>query len=75
MDSLNTSLMICHLCGHPVTITACTADENGKAVHEECYDQELATRSDGSIIPPRKNENDFGMSSLAFGNLFIPFLP
>jgi len=29
---------------------------------------------DGSINLPRKNENDFGMASFAFGNLVIPFL-
>jgi hypothetical protein len=74
MDALNTSPMICHLCGHQVTITACTVDENGKAVHEECYNRELATRFNESINLPRKNENDFGMASLAFGNLVIPFL-
>jgi len=57
MDALNTSPMICHLCGHQVTITTCTVDENGKAVHEECYNRELAARMDGSINLPRKNEN------------------
>ena len=27
----------CHLCNRPVDIEASGTDENGKAVHEECY--------------------------------------
>ncbi len=73
MDDPNTPLMICRICGHPVTIATCTADENGKAVHEECYGREIVTRFDRSLIFPPRNEND-EMASLALANLFIPFL-
>lgn len=62
MDSVNIPL-ICRICGRPVTVAMCTVDDNGKAVHEECYEQKLLTRSDEPSILPRRNEKD-GMASL-----------
>jgi len=72
MDSSNSLFVACRICGHPVTIETCTVDEQGSAVHEECYAQELLERSARSLIFPPKNEND-GMDTLAFANVFIPF--
>jgi hypothetical protein len=27
----------CAICGKPVSLESCKFDENGKAVHEDCY--------------------------------------
>ena len=72
MDANNTSVLICHICGHPVTVTICTVDENGHAVHEECYSQELRSRFNTSLIFPTKDESD-SFASLAFMKQIIPF--
>ena len=56
MDSSNSLFVACRICGHPVTFVTCTVDEQGSAVHEECYAQELLARSAESLIFPRKNE-------------------
>jgi hypothetical protein len=28
---------VCYICGDPVPLEDCKTDENGHAVHEECY--------------------------------------
>ncbi len=32
-----TSLAHCAICGHPVELERCKTDEDGDAVHEDCY--------------------------------------
>jgi hypothetical protein len=73
MDSVNTSLVICNICGRSVALVDCTVDGHGKAVHRECYDRELATHSDETEILPCENGND-AVNSLPFANLVIPYL-
>jgi hypothetical protein len=65
MDAENIPLVvICRICGDPVTIGTCTVDDDGRAVHEECYGKELLNRSNTSVIFPPKDENEgTGMAS------------
>ena len=58
MDTFNAPAIICRICGRAVTIATCTVDDNGKAVHEECYGREAMTSFDKPLIFPRRNEND-----------------
>lgn len=32
---------ICSICGEPVNLQTAASDEDGKAVHEECYVQKI----------------------------------
>ena len=36
------NFLLCQLCGGPVALESCKTDENGKAVHDECYAKSLA---------------------------------
>lgn len=72
MDDFNAPVLVCHICGHFVALTTCTIDEDGNAVHEECYAKELQLRWDRSLIFPTTNENG-PKGVLAFVNQFIPF--
>ena len=75
MDALNTPILVCHICGHPVPLTSSTIDENGNAVHEECYAKELRIRWERSLIFTAKDKDeDDPMVSIAFVNQFIPFM-
>jgi len=44
-------LLRCSLCRNPVRLDSAKTDENGKAVHEECY--VLGLRLKQALIPPR----------------------
>ena len=74
MDALITPRVICQICGHPAKIATCTVDENGKAVHEQCYGRELVSRADRrGLNLPRKKEKG-RITSLALSNVFISLL-
>jgi hypothetical protein len=36
------NFLLCQLCGKHVALESCKTDENGKAVHDECYARSLA---------------------------------
>ncbi len=52
MNSSRQSEIICSICGKPVTLHDDTgADEDGKAVHKECYASRIA-KDDQRATPP-----------------------
>ena len=50
----NAPVVLCEICGKPVTLETAKADDRGKPVHQECYAQ-VATESvvKGSGLPRR----------------------
>ena len=36
---------VCYLCNRPVPLESCKTDENGEAMHEECYTLKLRLRN------------------------------
>ena len=41
-----TSLTWCRICGHPVRFEECKTDEQGLAVHEQCYTIKVTLKSE-----------------------------
>jgi hypothetical protein len=72
MNAVDAPFITCRICKHPLTITTCTVDEHGNAVHVECYEKKLLIRSGETLIVPPKNENE-ATRSLAFANSLTPF--
>jgi hypothetical protein len=44
--------ILCALCHEPVQIKGSKTDENGRAVHEECYVRLLCVTQDGNPLNP-----------------------
>jgi hypothetical protein len=42
---------LCCICGRPIPLEMATTDENGKAVHEECYAGHTISRFRNSSYP------------------------
>jgi len=45
---------MCDLCGQPVDLRTAKTDEDGKAVHDECYLLSMK----GAMIPPPDNPSN-----------------
>jgi hypothetical protein len=41
LSASNAALVLCTLCDDPVQLENCKIDENGKAVHQDCYVAEM----------------------------------
>ena len=46
--------LVCHLCREPLDVTVARTDDEGKAVHSECYAR--ATRKAEASHPPEPSE-------------------
>jgi hypothetical protein len=47
----NLRLPRCSMCNQPVEVATATTDEDGKAIHEECYAARMRLKE---ITPPHK---------------------
>jgi len=43
-EAVTPALISCAICAKPVVLEKCKVDENGHAVHEDCYFRKLAGR-------------------------------
>jgi len=48
------SFVICHLCRKPVELVQARVDEQGQAVHQECYVRAL-TQGDSALMQKRRD--------------------
>lgn len=48
------ALISCGICAKPVVLEKCKIDENGHAVHEDCYFHELSSRRGSAPSTKRK---------------------
>ena len=57
MDHTNPSdQTICALCREPITLETANTDEDGHAVHAQCYAQKIATKSLAKTNPRLRNQ-------------------
>jgi hypothetical protein len=42
------ALHVCWICGHPVPLEECKTDEQGRAVHEQCYAIKIKRETEAS---------------------------
>ena len=52
MASQQERMHTCWICGNRVSLEICKIDENGRAVHEECYLLKLALQNSNSPQSP-----------------------
>jgi hypothetical protein len=52
MASQQRFIYICWICGNPVQLEKCKTDEDGRAVHEECYSMKIALQNGNSPQNP-----------------------
>ena len=60
MAPLLRSVLICRICGRTLQLESCNFDEDGQAVHEDCYTLKLVLgkRKDKDSVPVPNDSTD-----------------